>query len=421
MVARTCMLLQSAYALNPDPAYLDVCADQIGFLYGRNQYNRSQVTGAGIDPPRNPHHRPSGADSATEPYPGLLVGGGETAIDWRDLQNSFSTNEVAINWNSALVFALAGFVKGGEVSDPLGRGPVSSVDCGVRLNSIGYLPDRAKVATVQAECELPSSTFECDLKAHTMGGKTDGPLSTVDDLEDGDMEILARDGREGTWFAFDDASSGTRTDIEISAAERDGSGNAVCLDGANFTRWGGGLGFPLSEPDTTRQPYDASNYTGVSFWARGSSTPFRFMLVDKYSDPTASSCSGCNDHFNFSFTPSAEWQQFTFAWREASQLGFGDPQPSVCPAALYAFQAQWPSNQSFELCLDDIAFTTDASVEPPATEGEPVLLPGGGGCSCTVGRGAAQREQALFLLSLFAFFALRRAPKGKRQGGASRS
>jgi endoglucanase len=420
VVARTCMLLQSAYALDPNPAYLDVCADQIGYLYGRNQYNRSQVTGAGIDPPLNPHHRISGADAAVEPYPGLLVGGGETAIDWRDVQSSFSTNEVAINWNSALVFALAGFVKGGEVSNPLGRGAVSAADCGVRLNSIGYLPGRAKVATVQAECELPS-TFKCELPAHTMGGKTDGAPSTIDDLEDGDVEILARDGREGTWFAFDDASGGTRTDPEIAPAERDGSRNALCLDGSNFTRWGGGFGFPLSGVGVARLPYDASNYTGVSFWARGSSTQFRFMLVDKYSDPTASLCSGCNDHFNFSFTPSADWQKFTFGWREARQIGFGDPQPSVCPAALYAFQAQWPSNQSFELCLDDIAFTTDASFEPPGTEGEPVLVPAGGGCSCTIERGGAERGQALLLLSLLAFFALRRAPKRKRHGGASRS
>jgi MYXO-CTERM domain-containing protein len=254
-----------------------------------------------------------------------------------------------------------------------------------------------------------------------MGGNTDGPLSTIDDLEDGDMAILPRDGREGTWFAFDDGSGGTRTEPEISPAERDGSRNALCLDGANFTRWGGGFGFPLSGADSARRAYDASNYTGVSFWARGSSTQFRFMLVDKYSDPTAALCSGCNDHFNFRFTPSAEWQKFTFAWGDARQNSFGDPQPSVCPAALYALQAQWPSNQSFELCLDDISFTTDASVEPPGVEGEPALLPAGGGCSCTVGGGGAQGEQALFLASLLAFFALRRAPARKRHGGASRS
>jgi endoglucanase len=408
VIARTCMLLQTAHRLTPDPLYLDVCADQIGWLYGRNQYNRSQVTGAGIDPPLNPHHRISGADAVAEPYPGLLVGGGQTATNWVDLQNSFSTNEIAINWNSALAFALAGFVDG-DASPSLGRGPVGAGDCGVRLNSAGYLPDRMKVASVVAECELPS-TFMCELQEHTMGAKTDGPPRMIDDFEDGDLAILSREGREGAWFSFDDGSGGTRTDPEVVAAERSGSKNAVCIQGSDFTRWGGGFGFALSGEDNARRSYDASAYTGVSFWARGSSTQFRFMLVDKYSDPAASLCSGCNDHFNFRFTPSSEWQQFTFAWNEARQNAFGDPQPRVCPSALYALQAQWPSNQSFELCLDDIAFTTDASVTPPDAGEEFELA---GGCACSTARTRAPHLpaglSALLLGLLWARRGVRRA------------
>ena len=400
VVARTCMLLQTAHRLNPDPSYLDLCADQIGYLYGRNQYNRSQVTGAGIDPPLNPHHRISGADSVAEPYPGLLVGGGQTSTNWVDLQNSFSTNEIAINWNSALAFALAGFVQGEGNEPTLGRGPVGAGDCGVRVNSVGYQPSRSKVASVLAECELPN-TFMCEMQDHTMGAKLDGPLRMIEDFEDGDLSILSRDGREGSWFAFDDGSGGTRTDPEIKPAERSGSKNAVCIDGSGFTRWGGGFGFALSAQGDARSAYDASEYTGLSFWARGSSTEFRFMLVDKFSDPAASLCSGCNDHFNFRFTPSSEWQKFTFSWNQARQNNFGDPQPSVCPTALYALQAQWPSNQSFELCLDDIAFTTDASVTAPEPEGDIQL---GGGCTCnmaperTPGSGAGLAALALGLL-----------------------
>ncbi len=404
VIARTCMLLQTAHRLNPDPVLLDVCADQIGWLYGRNQYNRSQVTGAGIDPPLNPHHRISGADSVAEPYPGLLVGGGQAATDWVDLQNSFSTNEVAINWNAALAFALAGFVKGGEVSQPLGRGPVGAGDCGVRLNSAGFLPDRAKVASVLAECELPSM-FMCELQGHTMGGKTDGPLQLIDDLEDGDLSILTRDGREGSWFVFDDGSGGTRTELQIQPAERSGSKNAVCIEGSGFTRWGGGFGFPLSGQGGGRASYDASEYTGVSFWARGSSTQCRWMLVDKYSDPAASLCSGCNDHFNFRFTPSSEWQKFTFTWKQAQQLNFGDAHPSVCPTALYALQAQWPSNESFELCLDDIAFTTDASATPAEAEEDLVLA---GGCSCETARTQAPTTGAGFAALLLGLLCMRR-------------
>jgi len=117
-VARTAMLLGVANRLSGDAHYLDVAADQIGYLFGRNQYNRSQVTGLGIDPPLHPHHRPSAADGVTNPWPGLLVGGGTTATAWMDNQDMYMVNEVAINWNGALVYALALLLPPGEWPPP---------------------------------------------------------------------------------------------------------------------------------------------------------------------------------------------------------------------------------------------------------------------------------------------------------------
>jgi hypothetical protein len=65
----------------------------------------------GINPPMNPHDRRCGADNIKDPWPGYLVGGPSTsASNWIDDQGSFETNEIAINWQSALVFALAGFI-----------------------------------------------------------------------------------------------------------------------------------------------------------------------------------------------------------------------------------------------------------------------------------------------------------------------
>ena len=121
-VARTCMVLQAANRLTPDPVYLDTCADQLGWLFGRNQYNRSQVTGVGLDPPLHPHHRPSGADGIVAPWPGLLVGGGNQANDWVDEQGDYAVNEIAINWNAALIYALAGFLTP-KVEAPIAASP----------------------------------------------------------------------------------------------------------------------------------------------------------------------------------------------------------------------------------------------------------------------------------------------------------
>jgi endoglucanase len=110
-VVRTTMALQVANRLHPTPAYLDAAVQQIDHVLGRNSYGRSQVTGLGYHPPLHPHHRPSIADRVAEPWPGLLVGGPwPDATSWTDDQNDYEHNEVAVNWNAALVYALAGFL-----------------------------------------------------------------------------------------------------------------------------------------------------------------------------------------------------------------------------------------------------------------------------------------------------------------------
>jgi len=107
-VARAAMNLWVAYQLNPDPKYLDAIAMQLDHLLGRNIYDRTQVTALGYNPPLLPHHRPSASDAFLPPWPGLLVGGGQpAATDWKDDQNAYQVNEVAINWVAAFVYATA--------------------------------------------------------------------------------------------------------------------------------------------------------------------------------------------------------------------------------------------------------------------------------------------------------------------------
>jgi endoglucanase len=110
-------------ALQPNPRYLEAALDTIHYLLGRNTFSLSWVTQAGQNPYRHPHHRLSGGTEKPEPWPGLLSGGPNAdredavakalpaglaparvyADDW----TSYSTNEVAINWNAALVFIVA--------------------------------------------------------------------------------------------------------------------------------------------------------------------------------------------------------------------------------------------------------------------------------------------------------------------------
>lgn len=109
-VARQTINLQVANRLKPNKDYIEASIGIVDHLFGNNYYSRSYVTGLGENPPLHPHDRRSGADSIKAPWPGYLIGGGHSATDWVDKEESYSHNEIAINWQAALVYALAGFI-----------------------------------------------------------------------------------------------------------------------------------------------------------------------------------------------------------------------------------------------------------------------------------------------------------------------
>ncbi|QGY43879.1 endoglucanase [Maribellus comscasis] len=109
-VARQTVNLQVANKIQQKKEYIETALSAVDHIFGNNFYNRSYVTGLGIDPPMHPHDRRSGADNIDEPWPGYIVGGGHSATDWVDKQESYSHNEIAINWQAALVYAMMGFV-----------------------------------------------------------------------------------------------------------------------------------------------------------------------------------------------------------------------------------------------------------------------------------------------------------------------
>ncbi|MCE5331924.1 MAG: glycoside hydrolase family 9 protein [Bacteroidales bacterium] len=107
LVSRQAVNLQVANIILPDKKYTETSLDIITHLFGRNYYGRSFVTGIGLNPPMYPHDRRSASDGIEAPWPGYLVGGGRSATDWVDKQEDYSRNEIAINWQAGLVYALA--------------------------------------------------------------------------------------------------------------------------------------------------------------------------------------------------------------------------------------------------------------------------------------------------------------------------
>ncbi|HSC89423.1 MAG TPA: glycoside hydrolase family 9 protein, partial [Polyangiaceae bacterium] len=132
VVARFAFNWITAYYVEPKPEYLDGIQQQLDHLLGLNYYGRSFVTGVGEKPPRFPHHRPSEADRVDNPWPGLLIGGPHTRLftepedsraeypakTWTDTAPNYLHNEIAINWNTALAYALVAVAAANEDAKP---------------------------------------------------------------------------------------------------------------------------------------------------------------------------------------------------------------------------------------------------------------------------------------------------------------
>lgn len=114
-------VLMVAHKLCGKQEYADVAHRQISYILGCNPLNYCYVTGAGSKSPVKPHHRPSGASGNV--MPGMLAGGPDEGLHdayakehlqnlpplkcYVDEQPSYSTNEIAIYWNSTFVYLLA--------------------------------------------------------------------------------------------------------------------------------------------------------------------------------------------------------------------------------------------------------------------------------------------------------------------------
>lgn len=117
------IVLMQAYRLSGDAKYLEAALSTINYVFGQNATGYSFVTGHGDKTPVNIHHRPSTSDNTDIPVPGFLAGGphsgqqdnchypsSKPALSYVDTVCSYSTNEVAINWNAPLVYMLAAAV-----------------------------------------------------------------------------------------------------------------------------------------------------------------------------------------------------------------------------------------------------------------------------------------------------------------------
>ena len=121
-VLNQAMILCIAHEISGEEKYLQAAVQSADYIFGKNATGYCFLTGFGNKPVMNPHHRPSGADGVLDPVPGFIVGGPNQdkqdrqhvqyasefpARSFEDVEASFASNEVCLNWNAPAVFVLA--------------------------------------------------------------------------------------------------------------------------------------------------------------------------------------------------------------------------------------------------------------------------------------------------------------------------
>ncbi len=190
----------------------------------------------------------------------------------------------------------------------------------------------------------------------------------IDDLNDGNRYILSVNGRVGSWTDSDDGTpGGTMSPDPVNPFNPTDTGDpcrkyVAYVKGGGFSDWGADFWFGLGSP------YDASKYTGISFWAKSDiSTPptvLRVTFPDKDTFPDGGICqtnvtgpTACYDHYGSRITLGTGWKKYTVSFSQISQDGWGMQGASFDPRSLYEVLFQIPVNATFSIWIDDVAFT----------------------------------------------------------------
>jgi hypothetical protein len=186
---------------------------------------------------------------------------------------------------------------------------------------------------------------------------------SIDDLEDGNSQILTNEGRGGYWYSYADTFGTTvspEDEFVPSAGGAGGSTKAAHISGKTGDRknvWAG-MAFALANP---KGPYDASKYKGISFWARRgekSTAQLYFRVPDVNTTPDGGVCKDCFNDFAANVKLKPVWTKYTFPFESLKQEpGWGEPYPRITPSKIYELQWQIKTrNVDFDVWIDDIKF-----------------------------------------------------------------
>jgi hypothetical protein len=187
----------------------------------------------------------------------------------------------------------------------------------------------------------------------------------IDDLNDGDRFIQKSSGRVGSWSdSHDNVPTGVMYPDPVNPFTPTDTGDpcrkyAAYVKGSGFSDWGANLGFGLGSP------YNASKYSGFTFWAKSdmANQSVRVSFPDQDTQPEGALCqanttgaTACHDHYGKYVKPNSTWQKYTVTFKELAQEGWGRQATSFDPSTVYEVLFQIPATADFSLWIDDVAF-----------------------------------------------------------------
>jgi hypothetical protein len=185
------------------------------------------------------------------------------------------------------------------------------------------------------------------------------PEAVLDDFEDGDLSLIKVAARTGNWYPF-----------PVSSATAAGEASTKCvargLRSGHFVATGDGNPGPnwnasMVDPFTAVIPYDASAWSGFSFWIAmggGTAAEVADMTVGINTPGVLASegfCTTCGDYHLTTIKLTRSWTRWSIRFDDLKQRGFGDPPIPLLPRDRLVNFIFWPSNP-FDIWIDDFRF-----------------------------------------------------------------